>query len=365
MQEQKIWIGLDVSKLSINYSFMKQANKSVSFSECKFENGIISNDLKGYADLEHILQKFPKKSIHLICEVTGVYNIPFCNYFYKKGYAVVENDAKAIKSFGRSVCNKGKTDKMDAKIICFFGQTMQPKPKFAKFDEILELERKHTLLNILKKQTKQYGGLKESFEFPYQAVGFELKENAPASILLNNQLAEEATINLKNMQSEVMNFVKLKFKKTLDCLLTIPQVGDVTAVTAIVNTLNFNRFENVNQFINYCGLVPRRKQSGTSVNGGRNIPYDTECDSEMRAALYSAVSGAVNTTLPKGKCKNKGLQSAYNAIPEHFKTRKHNGKYEHKHICIVLSRQLAKQIFVCGKYHRNYEANPSKAAMVA
>lgn len=215
---------------------------------------------------------------------------------------------------------------------------------------------------MLKKQAHQFGGLTEAFEFPYQAVGFELNENAPASILLNRQLISEAQINLKAMEAEVTSYVKLKFKNTYENLLTIPQIGDVTAATIIANTLNFSKFKNVNQFINYCGLVPRPYESGTSVSGGvRSIPNQYNCDSDLRVSLYNAVSGAVGTTIKNGKCKNKGMQSIYNAMPDHIKAFSSTGSHiHHKHISILLMRKLAKQIFVCGKYGKKYQDNPTK-----
>lgn len=130
----KNWVGLDISKLSINYAIMKTTEER-NFSKCKFENGKISNDLKGFADMERVLKKFPFAEIGLICETTGVYGIPFCNYFYAKKYHVVEEHAKSIKHFGKTFCNKGKTDKIDAQLICYYGHLTQPEPKFAKFDE--------------------------------------------------------------------------------------------------------------------------------------------------------------------------------------------------------------------------------------
>lgn len=361
-KEPKYWVGLDISKLSINYAIMKTIDEK-NFSHCKFENGKISNDLEGFANMERILRKFPVSKIGLICETTGVYGIPFCNYFYKRNYCVVEEHAKRIKYFARTFCNKGKTDKLDAQLICYYGHLTEPEPKFSKFDEVLELERKVKLRNMLKKQAHQFGGLTEAFEFPYHAVGFELNEHAPASILLNRQLVAETQVNLKAMDKEVNDYVKLKFKQVYENLLTIPQIGEVTAATIIVNTLNFNRFKNVNQFINYCGLVPRPYESGSSVGGGvRTIPNNYNCDSELRVALYNAVSGAVGNTLKNGKCKNKGLQSVYNALPDHIKALSKTGSHiHHKHICIVLSRKLAKQVFVCGKYNKKYEPNPAKA----
>jgi transposase len=113
----KYWVGLDISKLSINYAIMKTTDEK-NLSKCKFENGKISNDLKGFADMERVLKKFPLAEIGLICETTGVYGIPFCNYFYRKNYCVVEEHARSIKHFGKTFCNRGKTDKMYAQVIC-------------------------------------------------------------------------------------------------------------------------------------------------------------------------------------------------------------------------------------------------------
>lgn len=268
MQEQKTWVGLDISKLSINYAIMKTIDEK-NFSHCKFENGKISNDLEGFANMERILRKFPVSKIGLICETTGVYGIPFCNYFYKRNYCVVEEHARSIKHFAIAMCNRGKTDKLDAQLICYYGHLKNPQPKFAKFDEVLELERKVKLRNMLKKQAHQFGGLSEVFEFPYHAVGFELNEKAPASILLNKQLADETAVNLKSIEKEIDSYVKLKFKDTYACLLSIPQVAENTASVMIANTLNFKKFANERQFINYCGLVLCPYESGTSVNGKR------------------------------------------------------------------------------------------------
>ncbi len=53
-------------------------------------------------------------------------------------------------------------------------------------------------------------------------------------------------------------------------LQTIPQVGLITAMTVVGNTGDISRFGgNVHKYVAYCGLAPRRHQSGASESEGR------------------------------------------------------------------------------------------------
>jgi transposase len=53
--------------------------------------------------------------------------------------------------------------------------------------------------------------------------------------------------------------------KKIKLVQSIKGIGPVTAVALLVYTKSFDRFENAKQLACYCGVVPFKKTSGSSV----------------------------------------------------------------------------------------------------
>jgi len=79
------------------------------------------------------------------------------------------------------------------------------------------------------------------------------------------------TLSLQERISEVeREMAKLPPSEEQLLLQTMPQVGLITAMTVVGNSGDVSRFEgNVHQYVAYCGLAPRRQQSGASESEGR------------------------------------------------------------------------------------------------
>jgi transposase len=78
-------------------------------------------------------------------------------------------------------------------------------------------------------------------------------------------------LNLQERISEVeREMAKLPPSPEQSLLQTMPQVGLITAMTVVGNTGDVSRFGgNVHRYVAYCGLAPRRQQSGASQSEGR------------------------------------------------------------------------------------------------
>jgi transposase len=78
-------------------------------------------------------------------------------------------------------------------------------------------------------------------------------------------------LSLQDRISEVeREMAKLPPSPEQSLLLTMPQVGLITAMAVVGNTGDVTRFGgNVHKYVAYCGLAPRRQQSGASESEGR------------------------------------------------------------------------------------------------
>ena len=78
-------------------------------------------------------------------------------------------------------------------------------------------------------------------------------------------------LNLQERISELeREMAKLPATQEQSLLLTMPQVGLITAMTVVGNTGDVSRFGgNIHKYVAYCGLAPRRQQSGASESEGR------------------------------------------------------------------------------------------------
>jgi transposase len=81
---------------------------------------------------------------------------------------------------------------------------------------------------------------------------------------------------------EIENVVKkrLKLKKSFQCLLSVPGIGNILAMTIMLEIGDINRFPTVGDFSSYCRCVASKKYSngklkgkGNSKNGNRYLAW--------------------------------------------------------------------------------------------
>ena len=83
--------------------------------------------------------------------------------------------------------------------------------------------------------------------------------------LLNKQENE-----IKNDISKILKN-SAELRKEIDRMMTIPGVGELTAVIILAETNGFELIRNKKQLTSYAGLDVKEKQSGTSIKGKPKI----------------------------------------------------------------------------------------------
>ena len=99
---------------------------------------------------------------------------------------------------------------------------------------------------------------------------------------------------LEEIEEHVEDAPKLKDHRSL--LETIPGVGFQTAAIVLSELGSPDRFENVRQAAAYAGLVPRHRESGTSVRG--NPRMSKVGNGRLRRAMYFPAMTALRFNSP-------------------------------------------------------------------
>jgi transposase len=97
-------------------------------------------------------------------------------------------------------------------------------------------------------------------------------------LLGENNIVLSARANLENITflrqqiKRIENTIKkqLKLKKAFKCLLTVPGIGNILALTIMLEVGDINRFPNVGNFASYCRCVPSKRLSDGKVKGSGN-----------------------------------------------------------------------------------------------
>jgi transposase len=110
------------------------------------------------------------------------------------------------------------------------------------------------------------------------------------------------------------------YQQSYACLLTVPGIGPITAITLLAETGDLNRFKNPDEFCSYVGLIPSEQSSGERTYSNRIQP---RCNTHLRPLLIEAAWTAIR------RCP--GLLAYY---------RKHVSKNNKKAI-VKVARKLA------------------------
>lgn len=65
----------------------------------------------------------------------------------------------------------------------------------------------------------------------------------------------------------------IELKKTYELVTSVKGIGTQTALTIIVFTDCFNKFDNWRKFASYCGIAPFPYQSGSSIKGKTKVSH--------------------------------------------------------------------------------------------
>lgn len=293
----KYFIGIDVSKPFFDAALMAVINHQKQVIEsAHFENTEL-----GLKVFEKWLRKqkvsFDKNTV-LVIENTGIYHRllwAFCN---KIGLQIHIGNAAHIKwSFGIA---RGKNDKIDAIRLCKYAckesdELKMSKPLNPKLMQLKDLQTSRTRLLSQKNANETY--LKELNDINDKVTQKALEqvyktaiEGLTKSIIAIEKLTKELIESDDNLQ------------KSYDLLLSVPGIGNITAIYLIVCTNNFVGNISGKQLASYAGVAPFGNSSGTSIKKPEKV--HKMANKELKKILHMGAMSVIHC--------NPEMKSYYN-----------------------------------------------------
>jgi transposase len=280
IENQKSYIGIDVSKLTIDVCIITAQGEQ---DYQQFEN--TSKDFK---NMELWLNKksyFCYQEALFCMEHTGLYTRELVSFLLQRESKVWMESALHLKrSMGMT---RGKNDKVDSYRIARYAMTNNDKAVLLKLSSGTLLKLKDLMANR-ERLSKNYQSLKiatQELVRVDKSIGKELiklNDAALKGILKSKVKVEKRMLQLINEDEEL---------KTLFSLITsVKCVGDVLATELIVYTNGFTRMNNTRQLACYCGIAPFEHSSGTSVRG--RIGTSNFANMKLKSTLHMAAVSA-------------------------------------------------------------------------
>jgi transposase len=280
IENQKSYIGIDVSKLTIDVCIIT--------SEGEQDYQQFENTVKDFKSMELWLTKKPYFCYQeaLFCmEHTGLYTRELVSFLLQRESKVWMESALHLKrSMGMT---RGKNDKVDSYRIARYAMTNNDKAVLLKLSSGTLLKLKDLMANR-ERLSKNYQSLKIATQELIRvdkSIGKELmklNDAALKGILKSKAKVEKRMLQLINEDEEL---------KTLFSLITsVKCVGDVLATELIVYTNGFTRMNNTRQLACYCGIAPFEHSSGTSVRG--RIGTSNFANMKLKSTLHMAAVSA-------------------------------------------------------------------------
>jgi transposase len=267
MNNVVVYIGVDVAKASLDVASAERSRRFV-------------NNKSGLGALTKWVKQSPL-AVHLICEASGGYERGLLDAAQQNGIKVSLVQANRVRQYARAAGILAKTDKVDARVLCAFGSTMQPEPRAplsAQQKQLRELEtqRRH-LSRMLVAEQNRLAQLndKELQRLTRSLLATLKRQMAAIDARIAGLIAQDQSLKEKAQK-----------------LTAIAGVGPRTAVLLLAQIPELGTLNRA-QAAALAGLAPFNRDSGTlrgkrTIFGGRRA---------LRCGLYMAALVAARHNL--------------------------------------------------------------------
>jgi transposase len=264
--KKQFFIGIDVSKHTLDATVIEQQNKERSNPQWKvFDNNPAGLHMLGQW-LKSLGVVYGSNGLILI-ENTGLYHRHLVNWCTKVGLDIcIENGAQVKWSMGIS---RGKNDRVDSRRLALYAirfiDRLQPKPALE--PGIQDLKDLMTLRNRhLASLSSLVAHIKELSLTSDKVFVKQLEKT-------HKGLIKSLKATIKSIESSIEKILKgsEQMNRQYSLLLTVPGIGPVTAAYLVACTNAFTNCSSGKQLACYCGVVPFEHQSGVSIKGKSRV----------------------------------------------------------------------------------------------
>ena len=259
-------LGIDIAKLKFNVCLI--------LLNGKLKHKVFTNNATGFAQLSDWLTKQSVQRVHACLEATGTYGEALSLFLHQAGHIVSVVNPAATKAFAQSRLSRTKTDRVDAELIARFCQAQAPPawtPLPAEVRELQALVRR--LESLIEMRVMEENRLSSSIAVDSVRQSVEELLNH-----LNTQIKRTEEL----IRTHINNHPTLKRQSQL--LDSIPGIAQTTAALLLSEITDIEQYRSARQVAAYAGLVPRERQSGSSVRGRTRLSKIG--NARLRKALY-------------------------------------------------------------------------------
>jgi transposase len=312
----EVILGIDVSKKTLDTCLI-------------FEGRTLGKQFKNSADgfrlLAAWLVSLQIKRVLACLEATGIYSEAVALFLHESGHRVSVVNPLRIKGYAQSNMRRNKTDRLDARLIASFCQTQKPDVWQPPSEEVKRLQS-------LVRRVEMLEEMRQAEENRLSNVSAEIKPSVERMIGLLKAEIRELEQQIKR---HIDQHPSLQEQSAL--LQTIPGIGSRTA-NLLLSEIEFERFHSARSLAAQAGVVPRQKQSGTSL---KQTSLSKLGNARLRKALYFPAITA----------------KQHNEIIKEFAERlKRNGKTPMQIVCAAM-RKLLHIAFGVLKHKRAFDAS--------
>ena len=302
-------LGIDVGKTSLELALRSEGDIIARTT--------VPNDQEGHNALVDWLfeQGASPKETCVCMEASGDFEKAVARRLYQEDYRVSVVNPRRIKGYASSQLQRTKTDSADAALIARFGRREDPRPwepPSAAESRLQELTRARQALQ--KEKTRAQNRLDEAEDEAVRRA--------------HENLLGEIERQIQDLEEEIEEQIEEDPEINDQCSLleTIPGVGLQTAAIVVGELGSPERFESARQAAAYAGLVPRHRESGTSVRG--NPRMSKVGNGRLRRAMYFPAMTALR------------FNSAVKAFGDRLKERG-------KETMVVIGAAMRKLLHIC------------------
>jgi transposase len=282
MKKIDYYIGIDVSKLTLDVSILFECGNTTKTEYYKIENKEKS--------IAHFVKKklgnYQPEQMLFCFEDTGIYSMPLAYYLSDNKLSYWQVPAIEIKR-SRGI-TRGKNDKIDSGDIAEYAYSKKHKfrpcsmsPKAIQQLRLLFSERERILKSLL------------AFKKTSENKGFVSKEVYNSVVAINRMVVKQLENALKQIEEKMLAVIvsEEKLNQQYSLITSIPGVGMQTAIYLIIATKGFETFNNWRQLACYAGVAPFPYQSGTSIR--RRDKVHPLADKKLKTLLNMCALGAI------------------------------------------------------------------------
>lgn len=229
--------------------------------------------------VKQLVKEFKSKdaTLQLIYESTGRLSANLHAWIRDSKVAQSMLNPAQVRYFAKALTIDAKTDKLDAKVLEIFAQTMHPKPNLEKSNDILELQELYTHLDLLISNRTGH-----KIELSGE-LNPSVKESAERVV----KYYSEEIDKIKERIKQLINAHK-ELKMRYDFFMDQAGIGERGATTLVILMPELG-YLNRGQVASLAGVAPFNHESG-AMRGKRTIRGGRK---RVRSMMYLCVLSAI------------------------------------------------------------------------